>query len=550
MTASDSTVRWHLPPESARVLLGADGALRLHEWLATGAATTIKDAAHRTIYRVQSNNIDFYLKQYRAVGPRNRLREVLRSTKAKAEYDQAAALSQRGIPVPRPLGWGILGNAFAPRASFLLSETVADARHLTEVLLDLTPARRLLLSTALGQFVAQLHAAGVTHRDFHPGNLLVRWPADAPPHFVLIDLHEVHVGRPLAWRQRRDNLCVFNRYFILRATRTDRLRFWRAYAQAAGRALPDHPDATPNALEAATVRSNNRFWKARVKKYLDSNRLVELFDLNSLDIDVMNVQTLSVRSIDPDFATNFRSNPDAAFDKPNAAFLKQGGRSTVVRTPQGVLKRFNIASPLMEMCKGLLRRSQAKRSWLFGHALLDASLPTPRPLLYGLAGYDIPHAEYLLTEELHHVVNIREFVELLATLPGSERRIVLRERIRLIARTIRQLHDRHFGHRDLKAGNLLTPADPADHRVWFIDLVGVSRRRRVSRKARVHDLARLLASFLNHPGLTHGDRLRFLFAYFGAKSHDKAGWRRWWRELAEAAQAKVDRTRQRGRPLG
>jgi tRNA A-37 threonylcarbamoyl transferase component Bud32 len=533
MNAADPAVRWRLPSDLARTLLHPSGALRLNEWLANGAATIVKNAPHRTIHRVElAKKFTFFLKQYRAAGLRNRLREMLRSTKAKAEYDKAAALAKRGILVPNPLGWGILGDSLAPTASFLLSEAVSEARHLTDELSDRTPRRRQQLAISLGEYVAQLHAAGVTHRDFHPGNLLVRWPANAPPQFVLIDLHEVRIDQPLDWRRRCKNLCVFNRYFILRASRTDRLRFWRAYAKAAGAAIPDHPDATPTALEAATAQSNLRFWIAREKKYLNNSRLFRRFAACGL----------AARSLPQDTISQICHDPNCWFQVANARQIKAGGASTVVATPFGILKRFNIQSTLQRL-KNRLRRSPALRSWVNGHALLDASLPTPMPLIWqrGKGG-----EEYLLTEALPNVVDLREFVERRAKISVSQ----WRERIHIVARTIRQLHDRHFGHRDLKAANLLTPANPADHRVWFIDLVGVSRRRRVTRKSPVRDLARLLASFLNHPALSHGDRLRFLIAYFGAANHGKAGWRRWWRELAEAAQAKVNRTRERGRPLG
>jgi predicted unusual protein kinase regulating ubiquinone biosynthesis (AarF/ABC1/UbiB family) len=99
-----------------------------------------------------------------------------------------------------------------------------------------------VLAEALGAFVARLHAAGVFHHDFHPGNILVRWPADGPPAFALIDLHAVRLrtlGRPIDWRDCEKNLVMLNRYFILRASRTDRLRFWQAYAAALGRVVPE-----------------------------------------------------------------------------------------------------------------------------------------------------------------------------------------------------------------------------------------------------------------------------------------------------------------------
>lgn len=537
MTAGDPTVRWHLRPDLQAVLLAPTGELLLQQWLANGSATTIKAARHRTIYRVRLNHpaqLDFYLKEYRAVGPRNRLRELLRSTKAKSEHEKAAELFQRGIAAPRPLGWGVLGNAMAPRASFLLSETVADAQHLTETLAGLTPQRQHELSIELGRYVAQLHAAGVTHHDFHPGNLLVRWTGD-DPRFVLIDLHEVQLGRPLSWRQRSQNLCVFNRYFILRASRTDRLRFWRAYAREAAAVLPDHPSASPTALEAASEESNRQFWIAREKKYVGDSRLVTRFRHHTIG-------GLMARSFPAEHGQELAEHLDRWFDAAHARQLKAGGASSVAVTPFGVIKRFNVRSRWTGW-KNRLRRSPAWRSWINSYSLGDAGLPAPEPLLY----LHQPDAtEYLLTSELKQVQDLRQFAD-----RHTEFSLTCwRERLRVVARTLRQLHDRHFGHRDLKAGNLLTPINADDHRVWFVDLVGVHRRRRVSRSASVKDLARLGASFLNHPALTHGDRLRFLFAYFGAASHRRAGWRRWWRELAEAAQAKVDRTRARGRAMG
>jgi hypothetical protein len=115
---------------------------------------------------------------------------------------------------------------------------------------------------------------------------------------------------------------------------------------------------------------------------------------------------------------------------------------------------------------------------------------------------------------------------------------------------VRAFHDRGFGHRDLKAGNLLTPANVADHRVWFVDLAGVTCRRRNPRSSRNRDLARLFASFLEHPTITPGVRLRFLLAYRGPGTAAKAGWQRNWREIGRRGNSVVADIRARGRPVG
>jgi serine/threonine protein kinase len=114
---------------------------------------------------------------------------------------------------------------------------------------------------------------------------------------------------------------------------------------------------------------------------------------------------------------------------------------------------------------------------------------------------------------------------------------------------MRSFHRRSFVHRDLKAANLLTSADPNDPRIWFIDLVGVRRRWRVAREARVRDLARLSASFHNHPGVSRTDKLRFLRVYRDWATRGNWGWQRWWRELSEATEAKIARNLRTGRPL-
>lgn len=538
MSATDATAVWHLPPELRRQLIDRHGSLRLSEWLRDGRATILKTGRHRSVWRVRLGRLDFVLKEYRAAGLRGRLREMARPVKAKSEFDRAAALARRGVAVPQPLGWGVLGPRGLPRASFLITATVPAARPLGEVAASSASAGpRQRLARDLGRFVAGLHAAGVAHHDFHPGNVLV-----GAAGLVLIDLHGTHVGRPLHWSRRRDNLAMFNRYFALRADRTDRLRFWHAYRAAAG-PLPDHPDATPQIVEERTLGSNRALWRARSKKCLEDGRTVR-------PIRGPAARGWAVKDLPAEVVAKLVCEPAASLTAAGAKRVKDGGASTVIVAPPVVIKRFNRRS-WFDGVKNLVRRSPALRSWLAGHALADAGLPTARPLALVHRRCGLVEAEgYLLTEHLPDTLDLRDFADSLAKLTADDRRIAIRERLIAVARVVRQFHERHFGHRDLKAGNLLTPADPRDHRVWFIDLVGVYRRRRASRAARVRDLGRLAASFLSHPGLTRGDRRRFLLTYLDAGTRGAWGWRRWWRELTAAAQAKQARNARLGRVLG
>ena len=104
-----------------------------------------------------------------------------------------------------------------------------------------------------------------------------------------------------------------------------------------------------------------------------------------------------------------------------------------------------------------------------------------------------------------------------------------------MGRLICLLHQRRLSHRDLKAANLLVRREPSGAlTLWFIDLVGVVRHRRLGRSRRVQNLARLHTSFRNHPAITRTDKLRFLRTYLRWGLRGKHGWKAWWR-LIEAA---------------
>ncbi len=120
-----------------------------------------------------------------------------------------------------------------------------------------------------------------------------------------------------------------------------------------------------------------------------------------------------------------------------------------------------------------------------------------------------------------------------------------RNEIERIARLARSLHQRQLSHRDLKAGNILA----SDNGVWLIDLVGMRAPKQLTREERIQNLTRLHASFHRSPLLTRTDKLRFLRTYQNWGLHSSGRWKKWWKAIDKATQAKVERNRSRGRPL-
>ena len=563
-------VLWTVAPEHRELLFGPKG-LRLEEWLANGQARVVKQAPHRTVYQVILPELRFFLKQNRPDSARAQLREWLRSGKAQAEYHRALAVAARRVPTFTPLAAGEPCRGGGPHDSFLLTRALENTQPLNgfleKVLPSLPPLRqtrlRQVLARELGRLLADMHDAGLVHHDLHTGNVLVDLTNEDRPRLYLIDLHAVRLGRRLGWRASRDNLVILNRWFILRASRCDRLRFWHAYCNRRGMPLCRY---RPRELERRTAASNVHFWHGLEPRCLGNNRRFRR---------VSSPAAVGHAVTDLDRATldALLADPDAPFRQPGVRLLKDSRSSTVaeLEMPVGgvprkvIYKRFRVTS-WKDPWLALVRPTGALRSWVCGHALRLRWLPTPRPLLLlHRRRHGLVREGYLLATKVEDAEDLHEHANRLRTLPLSQRRTAVRVLLERVARLVRDLHERSLSQRDLKAVNILVArqpgqaqeasAEPYDHwpltdaPVWLIDLVGVRRHRRLGRRRKVQNLARLHASFFRDPCVSRTDKLRFLRVYLRCGLRGKAGWKDWWREVEQATLAKVAGNARRGRPL-
>jgi tRNA A-37 threonylcarbamoyl transferase component Bud32 len=562
-------IRWQILPDFRELLLGPEG-LRLNDWLRAGLAQVVKHGPHRTVYHVTLPELSFYLKHYRLADVRAWLRQLVRPAKARMEFECALAVARRRVPTIVPVALGEPCQGTGPSDSFLITlgldgtEPLSTFIERTLPALDATRQTRVRqrLAWALGEFVARLHDAGIVHRDLHAANLLIRLGADDRPCLYLVDLHAVHVGDPLPWRASRDNLVILNRWFVLRASRSDRQRFWRAYCRARAEVPGSWPggDRTrmpasvrwpPLAdlardLERRTWRSNLSFWQHRDRRCLVTNRYY--YRLQSAAGTGYAVRDVESETLDQLFA-----DPDAPFRQPEVKLLKDSRSSTVAEfdllvqgVPRRVIyKRFRVTT-WSDPWTALVRRPPALRSWIYGHGLRERCLPTARPLaVFHRRSKGLVYEGYLLTEKILDAVDLHDFLASLRQADADQRRTRLRRCVDQVARLVGDLHRRHLSHRDLKAGNVLVTADA----VWLIDLVGVTPYRKLSRARRVQNLARLHASFCQNPALTRTDKLRFLRVYLQWGLYGRCAWKRWWREVEAATQAKINRNERNGRLL-
>jgi tRNA A-37 threonylcarbamoyl transferase component Bud32 len=508
-------MRWvDLPEQLARQL---DDLPALVE---QGLAVVIKDRPQRTIFRVHLAGHDLHVKQCKVCGWRAWFRERFRAPKAHLEYSKLLAAAARHVSTVTALGCGT-GRA----ESVLVTSTISDAIPLADWLETWHRVReRFAVSIALGQFMARIHHAGVLHPDPHPGNILIRDSAE--PKFFLLDLHDARFGPPASERASLANLVLFNRWFILRTNRSDRMRFWRAYVvertRLANRDVINYFQARD--LEWQTSRSNLRFWRGRTRRCVEENRRFRRVAIGRHAGHL--VSDWPMDAIDP------------ADDFTCGLVLKDSRSSAVVVRDMAI-----GGSSRVVVCKHFRRSARAcRRAWINGHAFLDCLLPTPRPLaMFRRFRFGLPRDGLLVTEFIPDAINLRE-----AVTDASRRR----ERVELVARIVRHMHQRGWSHRDLKAANvLLAPDSSGRESARFIDLAGASRPIRLSRGRRAKDLTRLNASFHDLPQLSRTDRLRFLRAYLNWNVHGRGDWKTWWRCIVARTRGKVAKNRRRGRPL-
>jgi tRNA A-37 threonylcarbamoyl transferase component Bud32 len=192
--------------------------------------------------------------------------------------------------------------------------------------------------------------------------------------------------------------------------------------------------------------------------------------------------------------------------------------------------------------------SPVRRAWETGHALLRRGIDTPRPLLVVETVKNNIRRGYLLTAAVTNSTTADRFFQTRWREEDARFQAAwLAGRARQLAGQLRRLHASGFDHRDLKFPNLLVSHDPADPRVWLLDLDAVRRWPVLPRFRAAQNLSRLNVSALQVAGIRTSDRLRFLRDYLG--SQFAAEWKRWWRAIARKSAEKIARNQQTARPL-
>jgi len=463
--------------------------------LARGAdSRPLKDNAVRTVFSAAAPPPfrGVVVKLYKRPDAATRLKQAIVGRPYDREWRGLERVAAAGIAAPRALAIGESGGR-----PFLVTEEIANARTASALLRETRDrSERREILDGLARIAAALVRARLFHRDLHTGNFL----RGDDGVLRVLDLHTLlRVPAVLRDFAAGRSLARLVQSLLELATRTERMRFVRAFAAAAGAA-----DAARRLYFAAERDARSLEWR-RIKSR--TRRCV----LKSTEFWVERLEGARLfyrRSFGSEAALAAVRAHERA-DGP--LVLKNGRRTKVTRVEAGgkaVCVKEHRVRGLRDRARNLVWRGRARNEWMAGHALEVLKLDTPRTLAL-LEGKG-RRSSYVVTELKPALRELDRSIheEWAPGTPPSRRRPL----IRLAAALVATLHARRLYHNDLKAKNLLLGrrADGAPA-LWIIDLTGVRVGRRFTERRRRKNLAQLDTSL--PPEATAADRMRFLALY-------------------------------------
>jgi hypothetical protein len=179
------------------------------------------------------------------------------------------------------------------------------------------------------------------------------------------------------------------------------------------------------------------------------------------------------------------------------------------------IKRYNVS--WRHRIGSLFALSGALRALRGAAILREAGIATARPIAaVERRRCGMVASSFYLSEEIAEgKVSTRYWCDDLASLAGAPGRARRRIFVHTLAELFKRLHEKNIYHNDLKDFNILVEStDDRASRLYLLDLEGVRRLNRISRRRRVKNLVQLNRSLGKFFSRT--DSLRFLKLYLGS----------------------------------
>ncbi len=201
--------------------------------------------------------------------------------------------------------------------------------------------------------------------------------------------------------------------------------------------------------------------------------------------------------------------------------VKTGRTAQVVRTELPVGGRLLAAAykrvlrrNWLKRISALPRRNRTLHAWQMGRLFRACKINTARPLAVIIPRrHDLTRPSYLATAWIEGGVSLQAFHRRLSLLDPRTRAWRLRKAAASLGTLIGRMHSQNISHRDLKPGNILFIQDGDRIESYIVDLDGARRQRKVSRRVRLRNIARVLKGVHSLSDIGLAVRLTFLQAY-------------------------------------
>jgi tRNA A-37 threonylcarbamoyl transferase component Bud32 len=428
-------------------------------------ATQLHQSAHRTVYHIDpidriapADSRSLVLKIHHTGTGRHAFRESLKRrigrSPARREWRALELLHEKGVPVPRPRGWGRL-----PSGDEVVVSNFLDGERLGDRFRDAMPEVRRQLVNALARTIQKLHRSDYRHGDLHLGNLWVRGDE-----VYLLDLESARRRRHS--RERLLDLAQLE-FSLSRAG-------WDSNALAS---LRDQFGADERF--AAVLRHFLRdHLRGRARRVLRIGR-------NWSAAEVGSRRGLRESSLADETLTTLIESSEA---KTNAQ-TRRGGRIRITEenaNGRRVLVKRVSAGSVRRALGDRLRGSSAARAFLAGQRLALLSDHAARPLAFlEDCRFGVPIRSWLVLEKVGQE-DLDQFD------PGDS---AIETRVaNALGAWLADAHAWGLSHRDLKGGNIRVTVEPKSIRFWLIDLEDLIGPTDSSDALRLRSLSQLNAS--------------------------------------------------------
>jgi tRNA A-37 threonylcarbamoyl transferase component Bud32 len=460
-----------------------------------------------------------FIKKYNAPHSAfDKVKYIFRNSKGIREWRIGNKLLRMGIPTIFPLAVGERRERGLLKEGYLFTRALDNSQPLNEYLLkgfEGTPDKDRALEkwgviNSLARLVKKIHDAGIFHLDLHSGNILIKKIDRESPSLYLIDLHRVRIQNKLSHRQIIFNLAQLNVSLSSFATRSDKFRLLKAYAEGKDE-FGSKKDFRKKLLliKKFTKRIINRHFKSRTKRCLQES--------SSFSIRRENNQRIYFQK---SFQIDDLLKIIEKHKRGDSRLLKSSPETVVSSVLLESKERFCVKQyryrGFFNVLKNLFRSPPARRCWINGNGLIVRKIPTASP--YALVEERFlffTKESYIIMENLSDALGIdRYFLKYFSSPLPREKTLEKKKLISSFAKKVSELHNQGIYHSDLKAGNIMVrkaEEDGENWRFYFIDNDKIAFKKKISLQMRAKNLAQINTSTFRCVNRT--DKLRFFNEY-------------------------------------